>query len=146
MPLVAEGERSGPIDWDEVHRVVQGIFSELAGRIHLRCSSIRSRIGRTSGRSFPLFSYRSFDLAEEPEIDPVIVALSFEPTPTGEIAIRGDIGGEESGRIDFEVAERVVSSSRWDVLPTASRTAMRLGEQADTIVQAVLRRHPPPSY
>lgn len=136
----------GQMDWDEIHWVVQGIFGAMANRIHRRCLAIRSQGARTSGRSFSLFTYRVFNLTGDEESESVIVGLIFEPTSTGAIAVRGDIGGEESGRTDFELDERVVAGSRSYLLPMAAQMAMQLGEQVELVVRSVLERHPPPTY
>ena len=65
--------------------------------------AISSRGGRTSTQRFPLFSYRTFQTAAEPEADAVVVGVDFQEQEQG-ISIRGDISGEESGRVFFEEA------------------------------------------
>jgi len=105
-------------DWEEVHLSVQCIFT-----------------------------YRTFDLGVQAEFDPVIVGLSFDPVPlSGGIMVRGDIGGEGTGRIDFELAERSLRLSRWDILPVALEMATQLGEQKHLIARSVFKRHPLADY
>ncbi len=89
----------------------------------------------------------TFDLGVQAEFDPVIVGLSVDPVPlTGGIMVRGDIGGEGTGRIDFELAERSLRLSRWDILPVALEMATQLGEQKHLIARSVFKRHPLADY
>lgn len=60
--------------------------------------------------------------------------------------VRGDIGGEGTGRIDFELAERSLRLSRWDILPVALEMATQLGEQKHLIARSVFKRNPLTDY
>jgi hypothetical protein len=134
-------------DWDEIHRVVQGVFSDMTERVRRETPSIRSRGGRSSGRSFPLFTFRTFDLGEGQEIDPVIVGIIFEHAKSEtRMVLRGDIGGECSGRVDFELPERETANSLAALLPSALSMALVLGEQWLLVAQKVYERHPLPDY
>jgi hypothetical protein len=134
-------------DWDEIHKIIQGVFGDMADRVRRHYPSIRSRGGRSSGCSFPLFTYRTFDLGGDQEIDPVIVGITFERAPSeGFFVVRGDIGGEESGRIDFEVPEKEAVNSRQSLIPTALKTALVLGDQWLLVAESVDARHQPPDY
>jgi hypothetical protein len=137
----------GMADWQEVHRLVQWIFNRMATRIGARWPMIRSRGGKTSARSYFLYTYMTFGLCDEESLEFVIVGLLFEPTPPGDgVRVSGDIGGEESGRIDFELEGKSVMLSRTEVIPLALEMATRLAEQTDLIAKAVLERHPAPEY
>lgn len=140
-------DRAEAVDWDEIHKLIQEVFGKMADEIRRRQPSIRSREGRASGRSFPLYTYRTFDLGGDDEMDAVIVGIIFEPDPSGGfIVVRGDIGGEESGRIDFEAPEKKASASRRGLIPTAFGTALELAAQWPLVVTAVLDRPRPPDY
>lgn len=150
-PLIECGEGSfipeEQVNWYQVHQLVQRIFSEMAARIKDEWPMIRSRPGKSSARSFFLYTFMIFDLGDEEELDPVIVGLTFEPAPSGDhILVTGDICGEETGRIDFELDRSSVRNSHGDILPIALEMATKLGEQIDLTAKSVLDRHPPPIY
>ena len=89
----------------------------------------------------------TFSLADADSLESVIVGLNFDPTPSGgRVRVRGDIGGEESGRIDFELEERSVHLIPTEVIPLALDMASRLADQAELVARAVLDRHPVPEY
>ena len=108
---------------------------------------IRTKTGKSSARSYFLFSFMTFDLGDQEELDPVIVGLTFEPSLSGDgVRVRGDISGEETGRIDFELPEIAATDTRGGVLPIALEMATILAEQADLIARSVFDRYPPPAY
>jgi hypothetical protein len=134
-------------DWDEVHRAVQEEFRLMDELVRRQAPAIRSRAGKTSGRSFPLFTYRAFDLGEGEEIDPVIVGVQITTGDTGDrVLLQGDISGEGTGRIDYEAAEREVVNDRYAVLAAALGMANELRGRTDVVIGSVLDRHPPPTY
>jgi hypothetical protein len=134
-------------DWAQVDQVVQDILGAMAGRIRRQWPSIGSQASRTSARAFFLFAYRTFRLADDEASESVIVGLTFEPAPSGErIIVRGDIGGEETGRIDFETPVKEVPNAQAAVLATAYELARELADREDVVVRAVFERHAPPDY
>jgi hypothetical protein len=150
-PPVAEAAsdfvRLQPGDWDAIHEAIQRVFGEMADQVRRRWPSIRSRAGRTSSRSFPLFTYRTFDLGPDGEIDAVIVGITFEPAPEGgAVVIRGDISGEETGRTDFEAPEKTAVDSWQGLVPAALETALVLEERWPLVGKTVLERLQPPVY
>ena len=125
------------IDWDEVHRAVQAALEALSERVR-RCEpAVRCRPGRTSGGSFPLFSYRTFDRPGDE--DRVIVGITVQDQ--GErFRIVGEISGEESGLIFVDGgAEPDVPRTLRDVLDSVDRIAPRLAPRDREVIGAIDR-------
>jgi hypothetical protein len=136
-----------PVDWKHVHQVVQDILRNVSDRVLNNEPAIRSRPGGTRGDSFFLYSYRVFDLGDSEDVDPVVVSLGFSPAPiAGRVLVRAEIGGEGTGRIDFEAEEMEVPSDHAAVLAAACQAASVLAAKSSLVIQAVLARHAPPVY
>ena len=124
-------------DWDLIHEKIQEVLAEMGRRVAERWPTISSQGGRTSTQRFPLFSYRTFQGAAEGEADAVVVGLDIQPQEQV-VSIRGDISGEETGRIFFdEACEAEVEPERDAVLRAALAVARRLAGQLDTIHEAL---------
>jgi hypothetical protein len=134
------------IDWNQVNRIVQREFRTLAGEVRRRWPHIRARAGRTSGRVFFLFAYCTFDVPEDHGIDPVVVGINFGPTPHGgAVVVQGDISGEESGKVYYELPPREVPNQRVAILVAAREIARDLSNQADSIGENLVQANYPPS-
>jgi hypothetical protein len=132
------------VDWDLVYEAIQAIFEPMAEAIHRRRPDTRSRANRAAAHAFFLFAYRVFDVPMDHAIDPVVVGVEFAPAPTnGGVLVRGDISGEESGRIYFELDESEVPSARAVVLEAARQTATQLSNQVEVVIEALAQPGPP---
>jgi hypothetical protein len=124
-------------DWDRVHEVVQGVLGEMARDVERRWPEIGSRPGRTTTRRFPLFSFRTFFTKVDRGADPVVVGLDFKPEADG-VRVRGDISGEESGRVWYdEECEQTAAKSLDSILAAAQEIAGRLARQSDLLPSAL---------
>ena len=93
--------RRHKLDWDSIHRAVQEILETLTGWVFARAPATGWKLGRSSARAFPLFSYRVFYRLDGNDYDPVIVGVTV--SLEGSIArVSGDISGDESGRVYFD--------------------------------------------
>lgn len=133
-------------DWDAVHFTIQDLLKTLIHRVRASCPEVRTVSGRTGGPAFPLFSYVSFDLGPNETIDAVVVGIDVRANPRGGYRLEGSIGGEESGRIDYEVESVVLDATTEAVLAEASRLARQLIGKHKSIAQVILSRPPLPSY
>jgi hypothetical protein len=128
-------QRPETVDWDEVHRLIQQTFDELANRVCHEHAEIRARAGRTVGGCYYLFSYCDFDIPSDHAIRAVAAGVDFQKGPGhDQVTVRGDIVQEETGDVLFETEQRVVSLSRNAVLATAAEFSRTLGEQAAVII------------
>src|SRR5436305_396528 len=113
-------------EWDHIHEAVQQFLAQMARQVSEEGSAISSRGGRTSTQRFPLFSYRTFQTAAEPEADAVLVGVDFQAQEQG-VSIRGDISGEETGHVFFdEACEAEAEPHRDSVVRAALAVASRL--------------------
>lgn len=138
-----EATTSEPPDWDEAHRLISKILLRMAEQIARRWSSIRSKAGRTSGQSFSMFAHQVFDLPADQAGDAVVVGVNFEPSPDRKtIVVRGDISGETTGRIWYELGEEQIANSRVAVLAAAHEVASKLSQQWQVVADALGVRRP----
>jgi hypothetical protein len=127
-----------------VDETVQGLLDRLAHAVAAQRPDIHSQPGRASARGFPLFTYRTFDVAADHAIDPVVVGVVIEPAATGErLLLRADICGEESGRIFYALNDREVALAAEPVLTAAQELASQLSEQAEIVMAALAQPGPP---
>ena len=86
--------------WTEVHEEVQRVLAGLDEVVRLKVAHLDVESERTQGRSFYLFTYRTFSRTDATEIDPVVVGLTFtraENEETELVVIDADISGESTG-------------------------------------------------
>jgi hypothetical protein len=130
------------IDWGEVHTATQVALEPLWKRIVEVHPEAVAKVGRTSSRSFPLFTYQTYFRLDGDDYDPVIVGVGFDPAGE-EIVVSGDISGEESGDVYFdEGCSEVVAGTAEAVAAAASRVASRLVSQSAVVLQAIQSRQP----
>jgi hypothetical protein len=130
------------VDWDRIHEAIQAVLSGLARSVKERWPEVVSRPGRTSTNKLPLFSYRTFELMDSPEADAVVVGLDFQPSETT-VRIRGDLCGEESGRIFYDTdCETEAEKTHGKVLAAALDITGKLTAQADRIREALTSLQP----
>ena len=123
------------IDWDEVHRAIQAVLDALDDRVARLEPSVCRRVGRTSGRSFPLFSYREF--ARSDSEDRVIVGITVQDRED-RFRISGEIAGEESGQIHLDGGtEADVPRTLRAVLGAVGRIARRLAPCDRAVIDAL---------
>jgi hypothetical protein len=133
------------IGWDDIHDAIQRELSVLSDAVAVQVPNVECRSGRTAGRSFPLFSYRTFRFADDPEFDPIVAGVNFADRGT-QILISGDISGEESGEVFYsdEHCERVVERA---TLPTllreGSKIARNLAARHEVVVESLRARGKP---
>ena len=80
-------------------------------------------------------------------MDAVIAGVTIARSgPGGTLTLRGEIGGEESGRLDFECEEVELVDSGEALLQAASAMARVIAAQGDLVATRVLERPQPPIY
>jgi hypothetical protein len=90
-----------------------------------------------------LYVYCVFDPISEVEVDPIVAGVAFKRT-SGGILVRGDVCGEESGRVYLELPEygEIVPETGTAVIQAASRTAARLSREVDAVLRALDHTEP----
>lgn len=132
---------------DEVDRRVKEILGVMAAAVCRDHPEIRARPGRASGCPLPLYSYYSFDLGVGVEMDAVIAGITVGRAGLGgRLKLRGEISGEESGRLDFECEEVETQDSDEALLRAASAMAREIAAQRNLVATTVLGRPQPPIY
>lgn len=121
--------------WAAVHRDVQQRMSGIEERPGDGRSQWVVSEGRTSGREFPLFSYRAYRLTGQPDFDPIVVGVTFR-CRDGQFSVQGDICREEGGEILTELSSHPILPNRAAVLAAARRAA----EDVSTLAQSVLSK------
>ncbi len=130
--------RTADIDWQAIHESIQVIFLSFAEVVQAECPCVRSRTGKTQTARFPLFSYRTFDIPSQPDLDPVVAGVNFKPDASGrDITVTADLCGEESGRIWLELPEQIVSAAQDSLRAAAETFARKLSEQKDRLLVAL---------
>lgn len=127
-------ELSGAV-WDHVHELVQERLAELDHAVKSRVPAASVQVGRTAGRAFPLFTYRTFSRPRE-VVDPVVVGVTF--TWSGpRIRVEADASGEQSGDRIVTLSPKTVPSSRAELIQAACEFAERLRQSDDQIAAAL---------
>ncbi len=127
---------ASPEIWDYVHREIQGSLGVLA--LSVGQIPARLRPGRTSSRTFPLFSYLTFEPIDGREDESIVAGVTIATTAEGRLEVSADISGEESGRVFFDVAGKHVESDPAEILREAVGMAKQLAKGASNL-QAALR-------
>jgi hypothetical protein len=121
--------------WTVVHERVQRQLSVLEAEVRRRARDVRVGQGRTNGKQFYLFSYRTFSSAAT-ALDPLVSGITFTPAQEG-VTIAADISGEQSGDLIFSVPSQTVANQREAILAAAEESARRLCHSADAIAAAI---------
>jgi hypothetical protein len=122
---------------DEIHTVVQAALQSLDQHFQQIHLPIVSRGGRTTARAFPAFSYRTFYPPEGMEREPVVAGVDLHMEAEG-VRLIGDIVGEDSGIIHYELPTLSGLTSSVAIVEAARELARQLAQQAEVIVRAVL--------
>ncbi len=130
------------VNWNRIHDAIQEVFETLAARILAQEPRASSKAGRSSTRTFALFSYRVFRHLDGDDRDPIVVGISL--TPRGDrVEIMGDISGDKSGYIYFDEGCAVETNCEPQAIRECSLgIAERLAAQELTIIEAIRNRHP----
>jgi hypothetical protein len=134
----ADGTRSEI--WHEVQAVVQQVFAELDDAVRARVPDLEVDAGKTHGRHFCLFAYRTFSRTGRP-IDPVVAGLTFVESREengNHVAIDADISGEETGDCLVSLPRRTIPLVPEQLVRAARDTAIQLARNADRIANALL--------
>ena len=124
--------------WEEVHEEVQRMLAVLDESVCARAVDARVTPGKTRGRAFFLFTYRTYSRTDA-DLDPVVVGLTFTAADDGaHVVIQADISGESSGVVIALLAPREVPEPRDELLRAARETAQELCKHSQTIVTALL--------
>ena len=140
-----EEAQEQPIDWDDMDFQVQGLLSKLFRSVKRALPDVRQLRGKTTGRIFYLYSYCSFQLDDDPDFESLVIGVMFEPCEKG-LRVRGEIGGEESGRSDFDSTTVETALEFSKAAAAARRIVIELESQTDLIVRRLIERHPVPEY
>jgi hypothetical protein len=131
------------LDWDLLNDLVQDLLSCLTSHILFQePEKVVWKAGRTTTRSFPLFTYRVFYHLDGDDYDPVVVGVTFTVRDGG-IRVAGDISGDESGFVYYdEDCTLVVPAEPLAVRDAARAVAARLAAQDAIVLDAIRNRHP----
>jgi len=127
--------------WTEIHDEVQRVLETLDEQVRSRVKALQVRPGRTYGRSFYLFTYRTFSRTDVAEVDPVVVGLTFAPSDTpgeGQVVVVADISGECTGDGIEALARRTIPASRDELFRGAHEMAHEMSCRSGSIVEALL--------
>lgn len=128
-------DRSELLDLDGIHEAVQGILRHLDSQL----PGVRAHSGRNTGGSWLLFTYRTFEPAAGSAIDPVVVGVTLSHGNQG-VVVRGDIAGELSGDVLFQVPAHELSAGE-GVREAVEAMARRLSLEASGIRDALTDAH-----
>jgi hypothetical protein len=138
---IAPPAESGSELWTEIHAEVQGILEALDELVRSRVPALRVTAGRTQGRSFFLFTHRTFSRTDVANIDPVVVGLTFAPAQNEAVSkavIDADISGECTGDGIETLTRRVVAATREELLRAARQLAQELAGHSQVVAEALL--------
>jgi hypothetical protein len=114
--------------------------------LHQHSPNIDSKSGKTAACAFFLFTYLGFNWKDDADSEAVVVGVDFVPSQTrGEVVLRGDICGDETGHVYYEI-EKKVPETRLAILTAARETAEQLSKQVDVVEKALSERRSSPSY
>jgi len=144
-PHPAETPPRLAIDWENVHEQVQTLWGLLADGVHRYLPAIRSKQGQTTGRAWWLYTYRDFSWPDDEDAEAVGAGFAPAAGATG-VEVKGEICGEETGHLYFEVEAAVIPATPADVSAAAQHVALLLSRQVEIVVGALNERQPPPKY
>ncbi len=127
--------KAPPELWTGAHDAVQSELARLEAAVLRKLPTARAYAGRTTGREFFLFSYRTFSVPEA-AIDPVVAGVTIKPAPHG-IAIEADVSGEHLGDSISSIDRSATVNSANGVLDAAKRLAEEIGGSTKSIAAAL---------
>lgn len=126
------------IDWEALHEYIQQLLAPMRAEVEQRWPQVRSRPGKTFTEKMLLFSYCAFENPSQPEVDPVVVGVDFAPGPAEDVVrVRGDLCGEETGSVWFEVPEQQVSRTQEALRKAAESVTTQLAAEADRVAEGL---------
>ena len=129
-------------DWSNVRDLVQHDLAALDETVLNAVPAANVRPGSNRGGGAHLFAYRVYEPAAGSGVDPVVAGILVSPAgaaSTDQFKVSGDIAGESSGDIIFELPPRNVIG--WTAMTEAVRDISTiLARQADAVVAARKRR------
>ena len=128
------------VKWDSVHEEIQEHLERLTRLVLVQSPQTVWKSGRNSARAFPLLSYRVFYRSDGDNYDPIIADVTV--TQEGPLAwVSGDISGEESGRIYFDVGcDLEVPCRQQAIIEAVSLVADRIAAQSQIVLDALSNR------
>ena len=123
----------GQPDWSDVHTDVQAALAELDRPLTERFPGLEIRPWFSALPAFPFQSYRTYRWPNRPDLESVVVEVSYGRI-NGRMALAADVVGEESGRGFLEICDRAVEANELPSLPALIREAAReLGRHPDAV-------------
>jgi hypothetical protein len=123
--------------WNGVHASIQASLSRIDSALLPEIPQLRATGGRSSGKAFTLFSYRTYAAAASNDHEQIVVGVTLRPEGDGYLA-SGDISGESSGDLLHEVAPRSVPRSPAAIGLAAQQIAEALVAASDAVREALL--------
>lgn len=131
-------------DWDKIHERIQQILATMVEPVQRSAPGIRATGGRTSGRVWQLYSYMAFT-PQDSDLEAIIAGVTFAIS-AGQLVVKADIGGEETGRTDYETEEQHTADDFQSALMAGERLATELSAHTDVVVRALAEHRCPPDY
>jgi hypothetical protein len=129
-------EFNGSELWNAVHESIQTALQRMDALLRAEFPELRITGGKSTGKAFTLFSYRSYAAGD---LEPVVVGVMFRPAGDGFLA-SGDISGESTGEVFYEVAPLSIAPNPSDITQAAQRIAIDLAAAVGPVREALL--HP----
>lgn len=126
--------------WSNLRDLAQHDLATLDERVIAAVPAARVRPGSNRGGGAHLFVYRVYEPAAESGVDPVVVGILIRPADAAladHFRVSGDIAGDSSGDIIFELPQREVIGL------TAMTEAVRdistlLATHADSVIASLV--------
>jgi hypothetical protein len=147
MPPLTQDNGLTETAWQHLHEKLQHGLVSLLEAVQRQLPEIETEVGKTVTQRCPLFSFRIFRWRGEPDLEAVVVGIDCQAEAgKNTFVVRTDIGGEESGQTDFVKEYHGVSASLAALESAIGQAAAQLGNQVETIVQALRTRRQAPDY
>jgi hypothetical protein len=132
--------RDSAEQWVSLRDILQRDLAALDERMTVLVPGARARNGSNQGGGTHLFVYRVFEPEAGTGIDPVVAGISIRPGGTetdDHFSVSGDISGESSGDILFELGSRNVIG--WRSMTEAARDISAVLARQPEIIAAAVR-------
>jgi hypothetical protein len=136
LAVLPEERTPAAVRWDDVHNEVQAELALLEAKVRRKIPDIRVDAGRTHGKQFLLFSYRTFSMPDS-EVDPVVAGITFTSAEQ-DVMVDADFSGEQTGDSISTLPSKTVANSSDEVLEAARDSARMLCESADALAAAII--------
>ena len=125
-------ELNGSDMWDAVHEAIQVALARLGPKLLAEFPELQVRGGKSSGKAFSLFSYRSYAVDSADDTERVIVGVTFRPQGHNLVA-SGDVSGESSGDVWHEVQPLSIPHDSAQIMQAGQQIAEGLLAAVDAI-------------